>query len=121
VSEETTSMERAQTNLGRLVTMHVLFGGARGPANCVRTVAASATVTALRKNIVTRSFTSICPATTIPIYSSICGGENNHRLEHTFLNLPLSVADSEKRRDLVRSTDSEAAARWKCLQRQRQE
>jgi hypothetical protein len=117
VSEETTSMERAQTNLGRLVTMHVLFGGARGPANCVRTVAASATVTALRKNIVTRSFTSICPATTIPIYSSICGGENNHRLEHTFPNL-LSDADSEERKDLARSTDSEAAAGWKCLQRQ---
>ena len=106
-------------------TMHVPFGGARGPAICVRTARAvrAATVTALSKEKDCHKIIHQHRSRDDHPNIVFCGGENNHRLEHSFLNLLLSDADSEERRDLARSTDSEdseAAARWKCLQRQRE-
>ena len=80
VSEKTKSMERAQTNLGRLSQMNVLFGGARGPANCVLGLRQLQTAIALvRKD--KNTFAVICPATTIQY--GICGSRDNRRLEHT--------------------------------------
>lgn len=73
-------------------------------------------MTTLRKHIVTRLFASICPATTIQMYWSICGGENSDRYEAHFW-IRVCSRMPRKERAWLRTQTRRRPQGWKCLRR----